>query len=254
MTAPSIINVIAMLPTPTPLPKTVYAIQHLAFEDLGVFEDLLYEFGLRVRYFEVGVDDLTPAMQYEGLTVILGGPISVYDIADYPYLLDEMSLLSQRLEQDKPTLGICLGAQLIAAALGAKVYPGHQKEIGWSQLQLTELPQGQANILTPLHGVEVLHWHGDSFDLPENAQLLASSEIYPHQAFQIGKQILALQFHLEVPADSTEKWLIGHNCELMHAKIDIGQLRSDYLKYADAMLNPAREIFVNYLNGLSIEA
>ena len=126
------------------LPKTVYAIQHLAFEDLGSLEDIFYQLGFRVRYFEAGVDNLTPALNYEGLTIILGGPIGVYETEDYPFLVDEIACLKQRLQDQKPTIGICLGAQLIAYALGAKVYAGHQKEIGWSPLEIKSI---ESNIL-----------------------------------------------------------------------------------------------------------
>ncbi|MBD0175356.1 glutamine amidotransferase-related protein, partial [Acinetobacter baumannii] len=162
--------------TTNAFPKTIYAIQHLAFEDLGSLEDVFYQLGFRVRYFEAGVDDLTPAFTHDGLTIILGGPIGVYETEDYPFLKDEIALLKQRLAADKPTLGICLGAQLIAHALGAKVYAGHQKEIGWGALSLSLRPN---QVLSPLlNNVHVLHWHGDTFDLPENAVLLASSEIY----------------------------------------------------------------------------
>lgn len=155
--------------TTNAFPKTIYAIQHLAFEDLGSLEDVFYQLGFRVRYFEAGVDDLTAAFAHDGLTIILGGPIGVYETEDYPFLKDEIALLKQRLAGDKPTLGICLGAQLIAHALGAKVYAGHQKEIGWSPLSLSLRPN---QVLSPLlNNVHVLHWHGDTFDLPENAAL-----------------------------------------------------------------------------------
>ena len=193
------------------LPKTIYAIQHLAFEDLGSLEDAFYQLGFRVRYFEAGIDDLSKAFSYEGLTIILGGPIGVYEVDDYPFLQKEIDLLKVRLEKNLPTLGICLGAQLIAHALGAKVYPGHAKEIGWSQLQLRLVKD---NPLLPLADKPVLHWHGDTFDLPEQASLLASSKMYSNQAFNVGSNILALQFHTEVANESLEKWLIGHTCEL----------------------------------------
>lgn len=231
------------------LPKTIYAIQHVAFEDLGIFEDRLYELGFRVRYFEAGVDDLAPAFNFEGLLMILGGPISAYDTQDFPFLNTELEGLKQRLAQNKPTFGICLGAQLIAMALGAKIYPGHVAEIGWSELELTPSPH---NILAPLKSVSVLHWHGDTFDLPEHATLLASSEHYPHQAFQIGQQILALQFHLEVDYLGLEKWFIGHSCELRQSKINIAQLRADNRAFGKALIQPACEIFENYLNGLTV--
>jgi len=225
-------------------PDTIYAIQHLAFEDLGALEDVFYQLGFRVRYFEAGIDDLTKAMQHKGLTIILGGPIGVYETEDYPFLRQETDLLKVRLEENLPTLGICLGAQLIAHALGAKVYAGHQKEIGWSKLSLSN---AENNPLAPLFDTPVLHWHGDTFDLPKQAELLASSEIYPNQAFSVGKNILALQFHIEVAADSLEKWLIGHTCELRKAEINIPALRADNEKYALPLETVATGILRNYM-------
>lgn len=225
-------------------PKSIYVIQHLAFEDLGSLEDIFYQNGFRVRYFEAGVDDLKPALEYEGLTIILGGPIGVYETEDYPFLKDEISHLKSRLQRNLPTLGICLGAQLIAHALGAKVYAGAHKEIGWSKLHLTDANQ---NPLAPLEDIEVLHWHGDTFDLPENAQLLASSEFYPNQAFQLGEQILALQFHIEIMAESFEKWLIGHTCEIRSANLSIAKLREDNHKYAEQLEQSCANVMRNFL-------
>ena len=228
-------------------PDTIYAVQHLAFEDLGALEDIFYQLGFRVRYFEAGVDDLSKAFQHKGLTIILGGPIGVYETADYPFLQQEIDLLKVRLEENLPTLGICLGAQLIAHALGAKVYAGHQKEIGWSKLSISST---ENNLLAPLSDTAVLHWHGDTFDLPEQAELLASSDVYPNQAFSVGKNILALQFHIEVAAESLEKWLIGHHCELRKAEINIPALRADNDKYAMPLETIATKILPTYMNQL----
>lgn len=238
------------MPTFEHLPKTIYAIQHLAFEDLGALEDVLYELGFRVRYFEAGVEDLSKALEYTGLTIILGGPIGVYEANDYPFLQQEIDLLKLRLDKNLPTLGICLGAQLIAHALGAKVYAGHVKEIGWSTLDIRYANQ---NLLAPLANTPVLHWHGDTFDLPEQATLLASSNIYSNQAFQIGSNILALQFHIEVANESLEKWLIGHSCELRKASINISQLRQDNLKYAPNLAPIAAEILSNFMRQIIIK-
>lgn len=238
------------MPTFEHLPKTIYAIQHLAFEDLGALEDVLYELGFRVRYFEAGVEDLSKALEYTGLTIILGGPIGVYEANDYPFLQQEIDLLKLRLDKKLPTLGICLGAQLIAHALGAKVYAGHVKEIGWSTLDIRYANQ---NLLAPLANTPVLHWHGDTFDLPEQATLLASSNIYSNQAFQIGSNILALQFHIEVANESLEKWLIGHSCELRKASINISQLRQDNLKYAPNLAPIAAEILSNFMRQIIIK-
>lgn len=231
------------------LPKTIYAIQHLAFEDLGSLEDVFYQLGFRVRYFEAGIDDLTKAFQYEGLTIILGGPIGVYETKDYPFLQKEIDLLKVRLEKNLPTLGICLGAQLIAHALGAKVYTGHTKEIGWSPLQLRLVKN---NPLIPIASTPVLHWHGDTFDLPEQATLLASSSIYSNQAFQVGTNILALQFHLEIAADTLEKWLIGHTCELRQAKVNIAQLRQDNQKFGPDLEAVASTVISNYMQQIKL--
>src|SRR5262249_51014029 len=127
----------------------------------------------------------------------------VYDSEEYPFLLDELELLRACLQQRLPTVGICLGAQLLASALGARVYPGPHKEIGWSPLSLTEA--GAAGPLVALGaGLPVLHWHGDSFDLPAGATLLASTALYRHQAFALGPTILGLQFHPEVLDAGTE--------------------------------------------------
>ncbi|HAB42356.1 MULTISPECIES: glutamine amidotransferase [Acinetobacter] len=231
-------------------PDTVYAIQHLAFEDLGAWEDVFYQLGLRVRYFEAGIDDLRKAYEYKGLTIILGGPIGVYETVDYPFLQQEIDLLKVRLEKNLPTLGICLGAQLIAHALGAKVYAGHSKEIGWSKLTL---PVAENNPLQALENIEVLHWHGDTFDLPEQAELLASSDLYPNQAFRVGQNILALQFHTEVASESLEKWLIGHTCELRKAQINIPTLRADHQSYAPALEQAASSVLMHYLENLQLK-
>lgn len=231
-------------------PDTVYAIQHLAFEDLGAWEDVFYQLGLRVRYFEAGIDDLRKAYEYKGLTIILGGPIGVYETEDYPFLQQEIDLLKVRLEKNLPTLGICLGAQLMAHALGAKVYAGHSKEIGWSKLKLASI---ENNPLKALEDIEVLHWHGDTFDLPEQAELLASSDLYPNQAFRVGQNILALQFHAEVSSESLEKWLIGHTCELRKAQINIPTLRADHQSYAPALEQAASSVLMHYLENLQLK-
>lgn len=119
------------------------------------------------------------------------------------------------------------------------------KEIGWSAT--LKISDTENNLLSALIDTPVLHWHGDTFDLPENTTLLGCSDLYPNQAFTLGKNILALQFHVEVAADSLEKWLIGHTCELRHAHIDITALREDNQRYASALEQVSGKIIQQYL-------
>lgn len=226
--------------------KTVNVIRHLAFEDLASFSQLLQAKNVSVNYFEAGYDDLSliDALS-DDLLVILGGPISVNDSAMFAFIDTEVTLLKQRIAADKPTLGICLGAQLIAAALGAEVYAGNEKEIGWFPLQLTDAGKQSALRYLGEQHCSMLHWHGETFDLPENAVLLASSENYSNQAFSYGKNILALQFHPEVTQRVMEKWYIGHIGEIMQTDgVSVASLRQQSRRYAN-QLEVQGELFFN---------
>ena len=146
-------------------------------------------------------------------------------------LLDELRLLERRVRTARATLGICLGAQLIARALGSPVYPGARKEIGWGPLELTTY--GRHSPLQHLDTVPVLHWHGDTFDLPDGADRLASTAVTANQAFAVGPAIFALQFHAEVEAKNFERWLIGHRLEIASvAGLSVGGLRDDAQRFA----------------------
>jgi GMP synthase (glutamine-hydrolysing) len=226
--------------------KTVNVIRHLAFEDLGSFSSVLQAHGYKINYVDAGYDDLSQIDALsDGLLVILGGPISVNDTAMFPFLGEEISLLKRRIAADRPTLGICLGAQIIARALGAKVYPGDEKEIGWYDLSLTAAGEQSALRYLDAKHCSMLHWHGETFDLPVGAALLASSEKFPHQAFSYGKNILALQFHPEVTQRSMEKWFIGHIGEIMQTdEVSVEKLREDTHRYAN-QLEMQGELFFN---------
>jgi GMP synthase (glutamine-hydrolysing) len=217
--------------------RQALAIQHLAFEDLGNLADVLHQHSFEVLYVEAGRHDLTHLDPLRpDLLIVLGGPIGAYEETDYPFLCDELRLLQCRLAADVPTLGICLGAQLMARALGAKVYPGCGKELGWAPLQLSEA--GRHSPLVHLSGEQtaVLHWHGDTFDLPQGAAHLAATPGYQNQAFSWGKRGLALQFHPEVTAAGLEQWFIGHACEISATpKVSIAQLRQDTQRYASQL-------------------
>lgn len=206
--------------------KTAVAIRHLAFEDLGCFGPVLERAGYKVHYYDAGVDELwTLDPLTTGLIVVLGGPIGAYEEEKYPFLTEELQLIERRLASGKPIFGVCLGAQLMARVLGAKVYPGPAKEIGFSELTLTEA--GRRSCLNVFEGGPVLHWHGDRFDLPEGAEALASTEICPVQAFSYGSNAFGTQFHPEAGGEGFERWLIGHTIELGAAGVDVPRLRAD---------------------------
>ena len=228
--------------------KKAWAITHVAFEDLGSFGQILREAGFTVEYIDAATGDLDSIRpEDDDLLIVLGGPISVNEVDEYPFLETELELLGQRLAADRPTLGICLGAQLIARALGADVYPGTVKEIGWAPIQLNDA--GSRSVLRHLVGenVNVLHWHGETFDIPEDAQHLASSEHYPNQAFSLGKS-MALQFHPEVTARGIEQWFVGHTGEIHQTDgISVTQLRDDTARYADTLQARAYLFFTEWL-------
>lgn len=232
--------------------KTALAIRHVLFEDLGTLAAVLGDHGYAMAYKEAGLDDLA-AIDPAGpdLLIVLGGPIGAYDEDAYPFVRDELRLLERRLRGDLPTLGICLGAQLMARALGSKVYPGPQKEIGWLPLRLTEPGQQSClRFLAPEH-TPVLHWHGDTFDLPAGATRLASTEIYENQAFAWGRRALALQFHVEVRAKDLERWFIGHACEIVTAPtVSVAELRRDTARWGPILEGEGPKAFDAWLSTL----
>lgn len=207
--------------------KVAIVIRHLAFEHLGCFEKTLIEHDYKIYYYDAGVHDIwTIDPLNPDLLIILGGPIGAYDCEQYPFLKDELRILKIRMDENRPTLGICLGAQLMAVALGADIKPGQAKEIGYKPLELS--PAGFNSPLKHLKDQPVLHWHQDTFSLPDGAENLAHTDICAQQAFQKGKNILGLQFHPEISAGSAiEAWLIGHAFELAYENIELNKIRND---------------------------
>ena len=231
--------------------KTAIAIRHVHFEDLGSLEPALERTGYQVRYADCAVDDIAALDPVApDLVVVLGGPIGAYEDDLYPSLKHELNLLETRLGANRPTIGVCLGAQLMARALGARVYPTGLKEIGWGPLILR--PAGCESAVRHLGegDTAVLHWHGDTFDLPAGATLLASTEICANQAFSWGRNALAFQFHPEATASRLEQWFIGHACEIAAAKLSVTSLRADTTRHANRLETQARKCFAEWLTSI----
>ncbi len=279
---------------------TTLALRHVAFEDLGLLGPLLERRGHRIRYLDLPQSGATALREAESadLVVVLGGPIGVYETAAYPFLEPEIAVVGRRIEAGGPTLGICLGAQIIAASLRARVYPGGTKEIGWAPVELTAA--GRRSVLGPLDEVPgpgpttapvggaaadgapsrypVLHWHGDTFDLPAGAELLASTDLYRNQAFSYSgapaarqspaggdgdgagpsvsmppSHVLALQFHLEATAEGLESWYVGHTAEIAATPgIEVSSLREAGLEAAAALVPVASKVFGDWLDLLNL--
>ncbi|MBB3966104.1 glutamine amidotransferase [Rhizobium metallidurans] len=233
------------------MPNTALVLRHLHFEDLGCFAEVLEETGYAVRYCDVGEPDFVRSDPLQpDLLVVLGGPIGVYEDHLYPFLAREREFIRTRLTANLPILGICLGAQLIASALGEKVFPTGLKEIGFARLSLTEM--GMTSPLNHLTDIPVLHWHGDTYGLPIGAVNLASSAQVEQQAFSLGPSVLGLQFHPEASLDERfERWLVGHAHELAAGGIDISALRRDAEEFGPRLRAAAMLMFRDWLAGLA---
>lgn len=229
--------------------KRCVAIRHVAFEDLDLLEPVLRERGFNIRMLEAPQEDLSALDPLDAdLWVILGGPIGVYDEADFPFLAAEIALVRQRLAADRPTLGICLGAQIMARALGARVYSNPAgKEIGWSSLSLSD--EAEASPLIGLGEAPVLHWHGDTFDLPHGAVRLASTPITRNQAFSYGQCSLGLQFHVEASILGLERWYVGHVGEIATTPgVSVTDLRASSATLGVSMQQLGPAMFARWLD------
>jgi len=198
------------------LSKNILVIQNIGCEHLGNLAKLFELDGFNVTILN-SQNDLIPTdlISYSGI-IILGGPMSVYD--NYAYLKNEQKLIKKAVDMNIPTLGICLGSQLIAEAMGGKVYPGNLKEIGWHDIEITE--NGSRDIFNGIATLKntVFQWHGDTFELPESAIILAKSDTYV-QAFRI-KTAIGIQFHIEVDESMIDEWIRVYSKEVSDLNLD----------------------------------
>jgi len=190
----------------------VHWFQHDPYERLGYIETWLNEQGGHTtvtRFFE---SDPLPEPSQVDFLIVMGGPMSVNDQDKFPWLAQEKEFLRRWIQSGKPVLGVCLGAQLIASAMGARVYRNRHKEIGWFSVQ--GIPSNDGSSFTFPHSFEAFHWHAETFDLPPGAIQLAKSKACEHQAFQLGKSVLGLQFHLEMTPETVRELVASCKEEL----------------------------------------
>ncbi|OGW51543.1 MAG: hypothetical protein A2Z50_02315 [Nitrospirae bacterium RBG_19FT_COMBO_42_15] len=223
-------------------------LQNASHEGPGTIENYLKENNIAYTTVDLSkkgykISDLS---DYNAL-IVMGGPMNVYETDEFPYLIEEEKIIRTAIEKNHLVLGICLGAQMMAKALSAKVTKGKTKEIGWYDIALTD--DGlKDKALGPLgKDIKVFQWHGDTFDMPSGAVRLAGSELFPNQAFRYGKRAYALQFHLEVTEDIIKDWIKHGEAELkpLQGLIDPQKIVEDNKKYIKGFEERGRQFYKN---------
>lgn len=223
--------------------------RHTDGEQAASFIPVLEKAGLRYRYVDAFYDDLSgfDALAPD-LIIFMGGPMGVYQADLYPFLKHEMRIIEQRAAKNLPTLGVCLGSQLIAGALGARNYKGANGfERGWRPIKVNA-----AGMKTPVRHLDSQHtmmmqMHQDTFDLPRGAILLASSDMYENQAFSYGKNILGLQFHPEMDERKIANWLAQSPDNITTGAVDPQKMRLDTQKFCATLVRQTEKFLLEYL-------
>ena len=225
-------------------------IRHVPHEGVAGFREPIEAAGYRIDRVDVGSECFAAVdLNEPDLLIMMGGPMGVYEQDRHPWIACQMRRLERRLAAGLPTLGVCFGAKMIAAALGARVFPGHRKEVGFHPVQVD--PAATGNPLAYLRGVPVLHWHGDSFDLPAGGERLASSHVYENQAFRVGPNILALQFHAEMGKDPRfHAWMEQWPEAAHEAGGTANALRAAHDRHGSAAVAAGRRMIGDWLSGL----
>jgi GMP synthase (glutamine-hydrolysing) len=231
----------------------VLVFQHDPFEDLGFFSEVLEKQGSDYRVVRLFHGE-TPTEEWAQVAalIVLGGPMNVDEEENFPFLRWEKRIIRAAIDEAVPVLGICLGAQLIAATLGTAVFHGPVKEIGWSPISIT--PHGQVDSLLGYlpESATVFQWHSDGFELPAGAIRLASSAHYSTQAFRLGKTIYGLQFHLEVTPRMIERWLDERSKDLAFAPYVLpDKIRADTQSYAPTLKYYAERFLSEFVRRVS---
>ncbi len=230
--------------------KRALIIRHVDYEGAAGYREPIVAAGYGLEWLAADSADFSgDVLDTPDLLVVMGGPMGVYDTDAHPWIMPEIAAIGRRLAKGLPTLGICLGSQMVASALGARVYPGPVLEVGFSTLTLSEA--GLASPVAAVADVPVLHWHGDTFDLPTGATLLASTEAFPQQAFSVGRRVLALQFHAEMGEDPRFDIWIGEGRDYVAAAgVDADRLIEDHRRLGPGAVAAGRVMIAQWLDAL----
>ncbi|QMU56402.1 MAG: amidotransferase [Candidatus Mycalebacterium zealandia] len=224
--------------------------QHVGHEAPGRLGELMRENGFDIQSVNFGAGDGIPEKTDDfAALVVMGGPMNVYESGKYPYLESETRFLSDFIKSGRAVMGICLGAQLMAVALGARVYAGDEKEIGWYDITVTDEAADDAVFGAFSRTEKVFQWHGDTFDVPAGAERLAFSDYFPNQAFKYGEKAYALQFHIETNGQMVRDWLgkEENRRELESGVFDTEKIESDIGVYGGDMGKLADSVFSSFL-------
>jgi GMP synthase (glutamine-hydrolysing) len=229
----------------------VLVLQHIACEPPGVFEDVLHERGANLHRVELDEGETLPDWPDFDAIVAMGGPMSVNDEADLPWLAEERRLIGDAVRSQTPFWGVCLGVQLLAGSLGARVYPGPEPEVGLLPVSLTGEARSDPVFGDAPHDLVTLQWHGDTFDLPDGAVRLAASPSYPNQAFRF-ERAYGMQFHLEVSGEMAHEWAkVPEYASSLERTLGVEQAQAFLAaieENADEMRAAGRELFERWLD------
>lgn len=225
-------------------------IRHVPYEGVAGYREPIEAAGYEVDRIDVSDPSFSSLdLREPDLLIMMGGPMGVYEQDLYPWIGCQMRRLAHRLDAGRPTLGVCFGAQMMAAALGAEVYAGPVKEVGFHPVTVHEKALDSA--LRHIVDVPILHWHGDTFTLPDNVELLASSHVYDHQAFRRGNTVLALQFHAEMGEDPRfDAWIEEWPESVAEAGGDEASLRDAHTRLGPGAVAAGRAMISEWLEGL----
>jgi GMP synthase (glutamine-hydrolysing) len=230
----------------------VLVLQHIACEPPGVYEDVLDERGATIHRVELDEGDPLPDWRAFDAIVAMGGPMGALDDDEHPWLTDEKRLIADAVGSGLPFWGVCLGVQLLAASLGARVYPGPAPEVGVLPVLLTDEALADPVFAGTPRELLSLQWHGDTFDLPDGATRLAGSPAYPNQAFRVGADAYGVQFHLEVSPALAREWAdvpaYAESLERVLGEGALDRLIAELEARADGLLSHGRQLFERWLN------